>query len=324
MPHEHPIIDDDARFQVNTDTKALVDSEPNKRTIVQYDHNSERYTFEIPRYIEGHDMSLCNVVEFHFTNIDKATKEEFDGFLPLTDLHVSAEEENKVICSCAIDKICTQHVGPLHFSIRYACEESDGTVVYEYNTRKYTRISIADGMGNREEVDAIKAQITAYIEREGYEKAPATYILVDEDGNEVSAVLVDEPVELTATPNDIRLGTTAVTAEGVTSGEKEIPAYHTEQGRQLVEPGEALDILMYSDRCQYTGLNVIVCAYSGAADTSVSAEMVVINDKLYPAGSVEALSEVTVDTENQSIKLGIVNTGETPLLVRYMTYKEEL
>ena len=324
MPHEHPIIDDDARFQVNTDTKALVDSEPNKRTIVQYDHNSERYTFEIPRYIEGHDMSLCNVVEFQFTNIDKTTKEEVDGFLPLTDLHVSAENESKVICSCTIDKICTQHVGPLHFSIRYACEESDGTVEYEYNTRKYTRISIADGMGNREEVDAVKAQIAAYIEREGYEKAPATYILVDEDGNEVPAVLVDEKVDLSATANDIRLGTTAVTAEGVTSGEKEIPAYHTEQGRQLVEPGESLDILMYSDRCQYTGLNVIVCAYSGAADTSVSAEMVVINDKLYPAGSVEALSEVTVDTENQSIKLGIVNTGETPLLVRYMTYKEEL
>lgn len=324
MPHEHPIIDDDARFQVNVDTKALIDSEPSKRTIVQYDHNSERYTFEIPRYIEGHDMSLCNVVEFHFTNIDKATREERNGFLPLTDLHVSAENENKVICSCTIDKICTQHVGPLHFSIRYACEESDGTVVYEYNTRKYTRISIADGMGNREKVDEIKAQIGAYIEREGYELAPATYILVDEDGNEVPAALVDEEVDLTATPNDIRLGTTAVTAEGVISGEKEIPAYHTEQGRYVVKPGRMLAIPLFSDQCQYTGLNVIVCAYTGTIDDSVASEMVVINDKLYPVGSVEAISEVTVDTDNQSIKLGIVNTGETPLLIRYMTYKEEL
>lgn len=323
MPHEHPIIDDDARFQVNVDTKALIDSEPNKRTIVQYDHNSERYTFEIPRYIEGHDMSLCNVVELHFTNIDKVTKEDFDGFLPMTDLHVNAEDESKVVCSCSIDKIMTQHVGPLHFSIRYACEESDGTVVYEYNTRKYTRISIADGMGNREEVDAIKAQIAAYIEREGYEKAPATYILVDEDGNEVPAVLVDEPVELTATANDIRLGTTAVTAEGVTPGEKEIPAYHTEQGYQVVKPGKALDILMYSDQYQYTKLQAIVCVYGEDVNASVAAEMVVINDKLYPVGATDALADVSVDTENQSIKLGFVNESDAPLLIRYMTIKEE-
>lgn len=323
MPHEHPIIDDDARFQVNVDTKALIDSEPSKRTIVQYDHNSERYTFEIPRYIEGHDMSLCNVVEFHFTNIDKTTREEHNGFLPLTDLHVSAENETKVICSCTIDRICTQHVGPLHFSIRYACEKSDGTVEYEYNTRKYTRISIADGMGNREEVDAIKAQIAAYIEREGYEKAPATYILVDEAGNEVPAVLVDEPVELTATPNDIRRGTTAVTAEGIIEGEKEIPAYQTEQGYRLIKPGKQLIIPMYSDRCQYTKLQVLVCEYNTNIDDSVAARMVVIDDKLYTSGSTEVFADVSVDVDTQSINLGLTNEGETSLVIRYMTIKEE-
>lgn len=324
MSHEHLIIDDDVRFQVDPDTKALVDSEPTKRTIVQYDHNSERYTFEIPRTIEGHDMSLCNVVEFHFTNIDKKTQEENDGFFPVTDLHVSAEDDTKVICSCTIDRVATQLVGPLHFAMRYACEKPDGTVDYEYNTRKYTRISVSEGMGNRAAIDALKAQIDNYIEQYGYELAPETYILVDEDGNEVPAVLVAEQVDLSATANDIRQGTTAVTAEGVTTGEKEIPAYHTQQGRRLVKPGESLDIHMYSDQCNYTGLNVIVCTYTGTVDDSVASEMVVINDKLYPVSSTEALSEVTVDADNQSIKLGIVNTGETPLLMRYMTYKEEL
>lgn len=323
MSHEHLIIDDDARFQLNEDTKALIDSEPSKKTIVQYDHNSERYTFELPRYIEGHDMSLCNVVELHFINIDKSTKEKHDGFFPITDLHVSVENEAKVICSCTIDKIATQLVGPLHFSLRFACENPDGSVEYEYNTRKYTRISVAEGMGNREAIDLLRAQIEEYIDRYGYELIPETYILVDEDGNEVPAALVAEQVDLSATANDIRLGTTAVTAEGVTTGEKEILAYHTEQGRRLVEPGESLDILMYSDRCQYTKLQVIVCAFATSADDSVAAEMVVINDKLYPAGSTEVLAEVSVDTDNQSIKLGLVNEGDTPLLIRYMTIKEE-
>ena len=324
MPHKHVIVDDDARFQVNTDTKALIDSEPSKRTIVQYDHNSERYTFEIPRYIEGHDMSLCNVVEFHFTNIDKTTKEEIDGFLPVTDLHISAEEENKVVCSCTIDKICTQHVGPLHFSIRYACEKSDGSVDYEYNTRKYTRISIADGMGNREKVDALKAQIAAYIEREGYELAPATYILVDEDGNEVPAALVDEKVDLSATANDIRLGTTAVTAEGLTEGTKDIPAYHTTEGKIDILPGEAIEIHMYSDKCEYTKLQALICEFGGTLQDSVATVKVSIDGKVYEVNSFDPVASVTVDTDKQTINFGMHNESDAPLVVRYFTYKEEL
>lgn len=50
------------------------------------------------------------------------------------------------------------------------------------------------------------------------EIAPDTIILIDEDGNEVAAHLTDSEVELTATANDIRLGTTAITNDGVTHG----------------------------------------------------------------------------------------------------------
>ena len=151
-----------------------------------------------------------------------------------------------------------------------------------------------------------------------------TYILVDENGYEVPATLTEEVVELTANPKtDIRAGTTAVTDEGVVTGEKEIPAYYTEQGVQIVKPGRALDIYMYSDRCQYTKLQVIVCAYVTGFNDSVSAEMVVISDKLYAVKSVEALAAVSVDADAQSIKLGINNTGENSLLIRYVTIKEE-
>lgn len=45
-----------------------------------------------------------------------------------------------------------------------------------------------------------------------------TYILVDENGNEVPAVYMGADTILTATANDIRLGTTAITDEGVTEG----------------------------------------------------------------------------------------------------------
>lgn len=150
-----------------------------------------------------------------------------------------------------------------------------------------------------------------------------TIILIDEDGNEAVAVLTDETVDLNATANDIRLGVTAATNTGVTPGEKEIPAYHTEQGGRVVKPGESLDILMYSDRCNYTKLLVIVCSYNTSHDDSVSAEMVVIDNKLYDSKSTTVLANVTVDADNQTIKLGMTNNTDTSLLIRYMTMKEE-
>ena len=150
-----------------------------------------------------------------------------------------------------------------------------------------------------------------------------TYMLVYEDGTELPAVFVENEVTFTATENDIRKGTIAATAKGVTEGTKEIPAYHIQQGVRIIRPGKALDILLYSDKCQYTGLNVIVCKYVTDLEDSVSAVMVVINDKLYAVDSAVVISEVTVDTSAESIKLGIVNESDTSLLLRYMTYKEE-
>lgn len=45
-----------------------------------------------------------------------------------------------------------------------------------------------------------------------------TFILVDERGTELPAVLTEEKVDLTAEASDIRVGKTAVTDEGVVTG----------------------------------------------------------------------------------------------------------
>lgn len=151
-----------------------------------------------------------------------------------------------------------------------------------------------------------------------------TYILVDEYGNEIPAVLVDEPVMLTANATtDIRKGMTAVTDEGVVTGEKEIPAYNTKQGRRLIKPGQTLAIPFYSDECQYTKLQVIVCAYNKSVTASVAARLIVIDDKLYEVNSTTELATVSVNLEEQSIDLGISNEGQDSLVILYMTIKEE-
>lgn len=50
---------------------------------------------------------------------------------------------------------------------------------------------------------------------------PKSYILRTEDGREISAVLTDELVDLTATADDIRKGKIAITNDGITIGRGE-------------------------------------------------------------------------------------------------------
>lgn len=151
----------------------------------------------------------------------------------------------------------------------------------------------------------------------------ATFILVDKDGNEYPATYIDSDVKFTATENDIRLGKTAITGDGVVTGTKDIPNYRAEEGTWLVETGSQLEIPLYSDMCEYTHLQIIVCAYNTIPDDSVSAEQVVIEDNVYNVSSVEVVSNVSVDSEAQIIKMGITNEGTYSLLIRYTIIKED-
>lgn len=151
---------------------------------------------------------------------------------------------------------------------------------------------------------------------------PTTIILVDEDGTEMTAVLTDKEVDLNATANDIRLGTVAVTDEGVTEGTKDIPAYYTFEGFRKISAGSALKINLYSDLCEYTKFQALVCAFNTNTNDSVSTEKVSIEGKVYEVNSTTALADVTVDSENQAIDLSLVNDSDKPVVIRFFTYKE--
>lgn len=150
------------------------------------------------------------------------------------------------------------------------------------------------------------------------------YILVDENGVEIPAVFVDNETKFTATANDIRIGTTAVTESGVTEGIKEIPAYHTTEGVVAVPAGSELNItILVADRYDFTKLQAIICPFNRSVAASVSAEKVAIENNVYAAGSTTALASITVDHDSKTIKFGIINEGSTPCIIRYFTYKEE-
>lgn len=150
MEHKHGVYDSDTRFSINPATRQIKADPKHKTNIIQYDHNSERFTFELPRYIEGHDMAECNKVEVHFFNIDTQTKQQKSGNPELTDLHIDPDDENIVVCSWLISQNATQLKGLLKFLIRYKCVENN-VVTYSWNTAFFTGISVSEG-GNADEL----------------------------------------------------------------------------------------------------------------------------------------------------------------------------
>lgn len=147
------------------------------------------------------------------------------------------------------------------------------------------------------------------------------YILMDLDGNEVPAVITDEEVELTATTNDIRIGTTAVTDEGVVTGEKEIPAYYVSEGVRLVTSGGSFAV--QTNQWDYTKLQAVFCKFNSNLSDSVYTDKVAINDTVYSVLSTDALSTISKDAANSRVEFGITNDTDTRYLIRYFMYKEE-
>lgn len=142
MGHEHNVYDTDTHFIIDPVKRVIKSDNARKATLIQFDHNSERITFECPRYIEEHDMSLCNKVEIHFINIDVTKKNELSGIYTVDDLAISGDN---VVCSWLVSRAATQYAGTLNFIVRFACVEDD-IITYAWNTGICSSISITRGI----------------------------------------------------------------------------------------------------------------------------------------------------------------------------------
>ena len=158
MAHIHSVYDTDLHFSIDPITRKIQNESSQKTNIVQYDHNSERFTFELPRYIEGHDMSICNNTEISFTNTD-ADGRKNRGTYTVDDLQISPADENVVICSWLISNEATQLAGTLDFIICFACM-TDDVLDYAWHTLKYKGFGIAEGKDDGE-TDIDLPEVTA-------------------------------------------------------------------------------------------------------------------------------------------------------------------
>lgn len=174
MAHKHQVYDSDKHFIINPITRVAKTDPSHKTMVIQFDHNSERFTFELPRYIEGHDMTECNKVEVHYLNVDTKTKEESRGVYISNDLNVSEDNENVVVCSWLISGNATQLVGTLSFVVRFCCVEGD-EITYAWNTAVAT-VNVSTGINAS---DAVIAENADVLEKWKAELFNAGYINAD-------------------------------------------------------------------------------------------------------------------------------------------------
>ena len=121
------IIDADQLFDIDILTGKIT-RHCEKNTLMQYSHNSERFSFEMPRYIEGHDMLNCNkVVVSYLSNT-------VPGEYEVNDLKAKTDDDSKITFSWLISSNATQEAGKLHFVVMFECTQDDGTITYRWVT----------------------------------------------------------------------------------------------------------------------------------------------------------------------------------------------
>lgn len=163
MAHIHEVKDADRSFIIDPVSRQITPQGETVKPLMQFDHNSEVATFELPRLVENHDMMTCNKIEVHYINSD--TETENKGVYIVNSEDIETDEE-KVKFSWLISRACTMLNGKLDFLIHFICE-IDSVIEYEWSTDFFSSIEIKKGLNNRETVlstyidvlEAFKAEI---------------------------------------------------------------------------------------------------------------------------------------------------------------------
>ncbi|MFR7529615.1 MAG: hypothetical protein ACLUU0_06415, partial [Anaerostipes hadrus] len=130
------VVDADSHFIIDPVTRTIQNE--GEKNLVQFDHNSERKTFECPRYVEGHDMLNCNRVIVNYLDND------LPGVYEVDDL--TMKDTNTVMFSWLISSNATQKTGNIFFAITFMCVQTNGDVTYRWNTAINQGLKVIEGM----------------------------------------------------------------------------------------------------------------------------------------------------------------------------------
>lgn len=169
MTHPNIIIDSDTHFLIDAATRQIRNTASSKISVMQNDHNSERLTFSIPRFIEGHDMSTSDTIEIHYINVDAASKEQTTGIYEPDDVKVETSGDSEIVTfSWLLSRNATQHVGSLTFVVRFACFKDD-VVDYAWHTAPFSGMSVGETLDCSGAIEGEYLDIIAAWEKEHIE-----------------------------------------------------------------------------------------------------------------------------------------------------------
>ena len=177
MTHIHNITDADKHFVINPATREIT-NESGKLVITQYDHNSERYTFEVPRYVEDHDMSESTRIEVHFSNYIRTKKEVNNDVYPVLVSDITSTRD-KVYFSWLVSGNATKLVGYLTFSITFTCHDDDNNVIYSWSTGIYESISVLQKHSNTENILSLYPDLYEQLKKEILNEVPSSDGVID-------------------------------------------------------------------------------------------------------------------------------------------------
>ena len=177
--HNSQILDWDPCFKIDPISRAIT-TDAKKLSIMQYDHNSERFTFAMGRKVEGHDMTAC-IVRIHYTNIGNS-RSTSSNIYPVTDItpctfneetgeYTTDENGNMVCFTWLVPGLATRYAGTLNFIVEFTCKDTDKNsdtydqVIYRWNTNIFKSIYINTSLNHDDEVAVLYSDLLEEWER---------------------------------------------------------------------------------------------------------------------------------------------------------------
>ena len=245
------VTDFDFPFVIDPITREISNEKLEKKVLIQGDHKSEVFTFEVPRFPEGRDLGLCNVIQVYYINVDAKSRKQSSGIYTVDDMHVHEFSGDILTCSWEIRSGATTYAGPLSFMLRFA--QLDGTKVkYSWSTKTFDGISVVESLDcdatfEHEYVDIIEQwkatvmeELNNHVDVAVQNQIDVRQIIVNKNSIEdLSKALADE-----ANKSEVlskRMDSFTAMPEGSTAGDAELADIRVgEFGTQFPNAGEAV------------------------------------------------------------------------------------
>lgn len=159
MAQDHRIVDDDNRFIIDGATRLITNLTGNHPSVMQFDHNSEVLTFQMPRFMEGHDMTLCDEVKVLYKNTGSGTSASNRPVVAdvetINDLEID-EDENSIVFSWTIPEFATLYAGKIVFQFKFVChgDPQEAEPKFKLYTEQYSFVEVRPSLDLSEILDA--------------------------------------------------------------------------------------------------------------------------------------------------------------------------